>query len=104
MPTVTTPTTNTPTTMAATVRKRCSPALLTSLPYSTRSHGVLRCSRLGARSTVLFSQLSGHNTADMAVRIAPRLFNDGEGLIDAPQAIQCLCPQHRDPLRSSMNA
>ena len=32
---------------------------------------------------MLFSQLSGHNSADVAVLIAPRLFNDAEGLTDA---------------------
>ena len=41
---------------------------------------------------MLFSQLSGHNATDVAVLIAPRLFNDGQGLIDAPQALERLGP------------
>ena len=41
---------------------------------------------------MLFSQLSGHNPADVTVLIAPRLFNDAKGLIDAPEAVQRFGP------------
>src|SRR5260221_14119630 len=81
---------------AATVRKRCSPAVLTDVPYSPRTGLALRQSRRTSRGRMVFSQLSGHAPSHVAVLILPRLFNERERLPDAPQLLEGLRAQDGD--------
>src|SRR5438445_1309162 len=81
---------------AATVRKRCSPAVLIDVPYSTRTGLALRESRLASRGRMVFSQLSGHDPSHVALFILPRLFNERERLPDAPEPLEGLRAQDGD--------
>jgi hypothetical protein len=45
---------------------------------------------------MVFSQLSGHDSRHVAVLILPRLFNDRERLIDAPEPLEGLRSQDGD--------
>lgn len=47
----------------------------------------------------MFSQLSSHDSGNVAFLVCPRLFNDGERVGDAPEPLERLGPQDRDATR-----
>jgi hypothetical protein len=47
----------------------------------------------------VFSQLSGHDSRDVAFLVCPRLFNDGERVGDAPQPLEGLRAENGDTAR-----